>query len=81
MTEYRTVSFTVSSDALLGSNEGDVKVQTLDFVNSTPQLAEHVDGWEVVTMQIVPAGELAHLVLCLKTSVKPESSAGDVVFL
>jgi len=69
MTEYRTVSFMQSTAELLGAVPNGVNVRTIDFLSSVPQLAEHVDGWEVINAQIVPAGEFSYLVLFLATVV------------
>lgn len=69
-TEYRHVSFCVSSEKLLGVGKpGSVQIQTIDFGGSIPELSEYVDGWEVVSHQVVPAGGICFLTMFLRTSV------------
>ncbi|AIV40339.1 hypothetical protein [Curtobacterium sp. MR_MD2014] len=68
MFEYRTVSFMSTAQELLGLTPGGVQIRTIDFTSSIPELAEHVDGWEVVNAQVVPAGEYAYLVMFLRTT-------------
>jgi hypothetical protein len=71
MTEYRILSFMQPTTALLGEVPGGVKSSTLDLASSVPELAEHLDGWDVINSQIIPAGEFSYLVLTLRTSVGP----------
>ncbi|CED90292.1 hypothetical protein [Actinomyces succiniciruminis] len=68
-TEYRHVSFCQPTATLLGADgPGGVSIQTISFTKSIPQLAEYMDGWEVVSHQVVPAGDLCFLTLLLKTT-------------
>jgi len=67
MYEYRTVSFMSTTQEILGIVPGGVQIRTIDFASSIPELAEHVDGWEVINVQLVPAGEFAYLVLFLRS--------------
>lgn len=69
MSEYRTVSYMGKTTDLLGATPNGVQVQTIDFLTSVPQLAEHIDGWDIINAQIVPMGEYSYLVLFLQTSV------------
>ena len=69
-TEYRHVSFCISSEKILGTGKpGSVQIQTIDFGGSLPKLSEYMDGWEVVSHQVVPAGEICFLTMFLKTTV------------
>lgn len=69
MTEYRLVSFTQPSDAVFHPEVGSVKVLTVGFNDSLPQLAEMMDGWEPVSYQLVPQGDITYLTILLKTEV------------
>jgi len=75
MTEYRTVSFMFPTVELLGSVPGGVHIRTIDFTESVPGLAEHMDGWDVINSQMMPAGDFTYLVFFLQTSVAGGVSA------
>ncbi|KAM9867059.1 hypothetical protein ACIFOC_00381 [Leucobacter aridicollis] len=68
MTEYRIVTFTQPVTAL-AAPPGQAKSLTIDFLSSVPELAENMDGWEVINSQIVPAGENVILTFFLKTDL------------
>lgn len=53
-TEYRMVTFHVASSQLFPAEVGAVRSLTLDFLGSTPELAEQMDGWEPVGFQLLP---------------------------
>ncbi|MDB1504884.1 hypothetical protein [Bifidobacterium adolescentis] len=42
---------------------------TLDFLGSTPELAEQMDGWEPVGFQLLPQGETTYVAVMLKQSL------------
>lgn len=65
-TEYRVVTFTQPTSAFFRANVGDVKIQTVDFLNSPQQLGKMMDGWEPVSFQLIPNGELTYLSIMLK---------------
>ena len=69
MTEYRTVSFMFPTTELLGAVPNGVHIRTIDFTQSVPGLAEHMDGWEVINSQMMPAGDFTYLVFFLRTAV------------
>lgn len=66
MTEYRFVTFTQPTSRVFPTEAGTVGVLTVDFLDSVPQLAEHMDGWEPVNFQVVPNGELTYLTVLLR---------------
>lgn len=79
MSEYRIVTFTQPTSAFFHPEAGAVKIQTISFAGSLPQLAEYMDGWTVVNSQLVPAGELTYLSFTLKLDpVVPDSPVGAV---
>lgn len=72
MTEYRIITFTQPVSALTDGSVGCTTSLTVDFVKSVPELAEYMDGWEVINAQIVPAGENVLLTFFLRTQVNPD---------
>lgn len=66
MTEYRLVSFRWPTAEILPLVT-DVKIRTIDFTNSHPQLAEHMDGWEVINTQVIPMGEFTVVIYSMRT--------------
>lgn len=70
MIEYRTISFMQPASFILGNEPGAVSSKTIGFDGSAPELAEHMDGWEVINGQIVPAGENVYVVYFLRTKVE-----------
>ena len=70
MIEYRVVTFAHPSGAFFPAETGTVSVQTVDFVGSHPALAGYVDGWEPVSFQLVPNGEITYLSILLRTSLE-----------
>lgn len=73
-TEYRVVTFTQPTSAFFGANVGEVNVQTVDFLNSAPQLGQMMDGWEPISFQLIPNGKLTYLSIMLKyTHEAPDS--------
>lgn len=69
MTEYRVVNFTVKTAGFFHPEPGSAAIQTVGFANSLPELAEHMDGWDVVTSQIIPMGEVTIMSFTLKTEI------------
>lgn len=66
-TNYRLVSFCQPTAKLLGDGTvGLVNVKTVDFLGSVPELAEAMDGWDVVSHQLVPAGDVCFLTVLLR---------------
>lgn len=69
MTEYRTVTFAQPATTIFPTELGGVTSATVDFVGSDPQLAAHMDGWEVINSQVILSGDTAYLIFTLKTSL------------
>lgn len=69
LTEYRYVTFRQPASLLVPPRAGAVKVSTVDFLGSVPELAEYMQDWEVVNSQVLPIDEDVLLVLLLKTQV------------
>lgn len=66
-TNYRLVSFCQPTAKLLGNGTvGLVMSNTVDFPGSVPELAEAMDGWDVVSHQLVPAGDVCFLTVLLR---------------
>lgn len=65
-TEYRFVTFRQPASKLVPDSDGAVTALTVDFLGSIPELAEHMDGWEVVNFQLVPFDQSVLLVLLLR---------------
>lgn len=75
--EYRVVTFCQKSSELFGPEPGAVSSQTVDFLGSTPQLAEAMDGWEPIGFQMIPAGEVTYLAIMLKSENRaPDDASG-----
>ncbi|WP_159794443.1 hypothetical protein [Puerhibacterium puerhi] len=68
MTEYRLVTFAFPASQLLPP-VGTVNVRTIDFAGSIPELAEHMDGWEVINTQLIPGGDVIYVTYSLRTNV------------
>lgn len=70
MTEYRFVTFRQPASALFPANQVAVKSLTIDFLGSIPELASHMDGWEVVNFQLTHTDTAEVLItMLLKTTV------------
>lgn len=68
--EYRFVTFRQPATALIPANTGDAKSLTIDLINSDPNVAQQMDGWDVVNTQIVPiSGEEILIIFTLTTKV------------
>lgn len=77
-TEYRLISICKPTEFWFGSgNDSEIHHSTIDFAGSNPELAEVMDGWEVISHQMVPAGEVTFLTLMLRTTAGvPDNLAG-----
>ena len=62
-----------TSKLVPGTPDGITRLD-LDFIQSIPEMAESMDGWEVINSQVMPLGtdELL-LILFLRTSVDVEA--------
>lgn len=72
VTEYRMITFAQPAGKVFPAL-GTVSSLTVDFTDSIPELAEHMDGWEVINSQVVPAGEVVYLTFFLRTEVRVDS--------
>lgn len=77
--EYRFVTFRQPANALIPPNTGDAKSLTIDLINSDPNVAAQMDGWDVVNTQVVPiSGEEILIIFTLTTKVNvPGSNSGE----
>lgn len=69
MAEYRFVTFRQAASKVVPAMNDAVTVLTIDLLGSVPELAEHMDGWEVVNFQIIPVDSDVLLSILLKTEV------------
>lgn len=75
--EYRFVTFRQPATALIPAEPGAATALTLDLLNSTPEVAAQMDGWDVVNTQIVPiSGEEILIIFTLTTKVNVPDGGG-----
>lgn len=79
--EYRFVTFRQPTSALIHSDPNGARALTLDLLNSAPEIAEQMDGWDVVNTQVLPLGtEEVVIIFTLTTKVglpEDESKGGE----
>lgn len=68
-TEYRFVTFRQPAERLVPDQDGGVTSLTVDFLGSVPELADYMDGWEVVSFQITPFETSVLLTVLLRTQL------------
>lgn len=79
MTEYRFVTFSQPTSTVFPSAVPGASALTLDLAGSIPEVAEHMDGWDVVNTQVLPNGEVTYLVFTLRTEVSSDTFEGREV--
>ncbi|MGP5050146.1 hypothetical protein ACTXI9_01430 [Brachybacterium alimentarium] len=73
MTEYRFVNFRKPASTFIPPSVDNVRVSTIDFAGSVPELSASMDGWEAVSFQVTPLGEDVLLTFLLRTEVDAAS--------
>lgn len=65
--DYRHASFTFDAGEFLGTLvPNTAKIMNLDLIGSIPEVAQALDGWEVVSHQVIPAGDVCFLSLLMR---------------
>lgn len=78
-TEYRLVSFRQPLEGLIPPVSGGVKVLTIDMLGSVPELAEYMDGWELVSSQFLLLNDIEYVVtFTLKMTVNAPDTAEEL---
>lgn len=68
--EYRFVTFAQPTGSLFGEEAGRTTSLTVDFLSSVPELSGQMDGWEPISFQLTPAGDLTYLTVMLRLGHK-----------
>nr|DAL64874.1 MAG TPA_asm: hypothetical protein [Caudoviricetes sp.] len=68
--EYRFVTFAQPTGSFFGEEAGRTTSLTVDFLSSVPELSGQMDGWEPISFQLMPAGDLTYLTVMLRLEHK-----------
>lgn len=68
--EYRFVTFAQPAGGFFSGEVGKTTSLTVDFLSSVPELSEQMDGWEPISFQLTPAGDLTYLTVMLRLEHK-----------
>lgn len=66
-TEYRLVTFSRPTQEVVPSEVGRAAVLALDVLGAAPELAERLEGWDVVSVQVIPADEVTYVSVFLQS--------------
>ncbi len=75
MYEYRLMTFCQESRKFFSGTNGEATRLDVDFLKSDPDLAKAMDGWEPVSFQLIPSGDLTYLSILLRINQVPDSLA------